>query len=43
MNLNNFDVAIIGAGPSGAVASALLNQQGFRVCVVEKQHFSAFL
>lgn len=43
MKLNNFDVAIIGAGPSGAVASALLNQQGFRVCVVEKQHFPRFV
>ena len=26
-----FDVAVIGAGPSGSVASALLNKQGFKV------------
>ena len=30
-----FDVAVIGAGPSGSVASALLNKQGFKVCVLE--------
>ena len=40
---NQFDVAIIGAGPSGAVASALLNKQGFKVCVLEKQHFPRFV
>ena len=38
-----FDVAIIGAGPSGSVASALLNKQGFKVCVLEKQHFPRFV
>ena len=38
-----YDVAVIGAGPSGAVASALLNKQGFRVCVIEKQHFPRFV
>lgn len=40
---HQFDVAIIGAGPSGAVASALLNKQGFKVCVLEKQHFPRFV
>ncbi|MFD1245875.1 NAD(P)/FAD-dependent oxidoreductase [Paralysiella testudinis] len=38
-----FDVAIIGAGPAGAVAAALLNQRGFKVCVLEKQHFPRFV
>ncbi|STZ75712.1 NAD(P)/FAD-dependent oxidoreductase [Bergeriella denitrificans] len=38
-----FDVAVIGAGPSGAVAAALLNKQGFSVCVLEKQHFPRFV
>ena len=38
-----FDVAVIGAGPSGSVASALLNKQGFKVCVLEKQHFPRFV
>ena len=40
---NQFDVAVIGAGPSGSVASALLNKQGFKVCVLEKQHFPRFV
>lgn len=38
-----FDVAIIGAGPAGAVAAALLNKKGFSVCVLEKQHFPRFV
>lgn len=41
--MNQFDVAIIGAGPSGSVAAALLQQQGLNVCVVEKQHFPRFV
>lgn len=40
---NQFDVAIIGAGPSGAIASALLNKKGFKVCVLEKQQFPRFV
>lgn len=38
-----FDVVVIGAGPSGSVVSALLKKQGFRVCVLEKQHFPRFV
>lgn len=37
-----FDVVVIGAGPSGAVASALLNKKGYRVLVLEKTHFPRF-
>ncbi|QMT39619.1 NAD(P)/FAD-dependent oxidoreductase [Neisseria shayeganii] len=40
---HSYDVAVIGAGPSGAVAAALLNKQGFSVCVLEKQHFPRFV
>lgn len=36
------DVAIIGAGPSGSVAAALLRQRGWQVCVLERQHFPRF-
>ncbi|MBK7396792.1 MAG: tryptophan 7-halogenase [Myxococcales bacterium] len=36
------DVAIIGAGPSGSVAAALLVQQGFSVVVLERQRFPRF-
>ncbi|OOF65644.1 NAD(P)/FAD-dependent oxidoreductase [Rodentibacter sp. Ppn85] len=38
-----FDVAIIGAGPSGSVAAALLHKRGLKVCVIEKQHFPRFV
>ncbi|CAH0992885.1 Tetracycline 7-halogenase [Sinobacterium norvegicum] len=36
------DVIIIGAGPSGAVAAALLCQQGFKVLVLERERFPRF-
>lgn len=36
------DVVIIGAGPAGAVASALLVQKGWSVNVVERQEFPRF-
>ncbi len=36
------DVLIIGAGPSGAIASALLNNKGHKVLVMEKQQFPRF-
>ncbi|MFC0399290.1 NAD(P)/FAD-dependent oxidoreductase [Paraburkholderia rhizosphaerae] len=36
------DVAIIGAGPSGAVAAALLRKAGLSVLVLERQHFPRF-
>lgn len=37
-----FDVVVIGAGPSGAVASTLLADYGYRVLVLEKEHFPRF-
>jgi flavin-dependent dehydrogenase len=36
------DVAVIGAGPAGAVASALLARAGRSVLVLERQHFPRF-
>lgn len=38
-----FDVAVIGAGPAGSVASSLLRKKGYQVCVLEKQHFPRFV
>lgn len=38
-----FDVAVIGAGPAGSVASALLRKKGYQVCVLEKQYFPRFV
>lgn len=40
--MESTDVIIIGAGPSGAVAAALLVQKGYRVVVLERQHFPRF-
>ena len=37
-----YDVVIIGAGPAGAVASALLNSKSYRVLILEKQQFPRF-
>src|SRR5690625_7985326 len=36
------DVVIIGAGPSGAIAAALLRQKRHSVVVLERQHFPRF-
>ncbi|WP_163122548.1 NAD(P)/FAD-dependent oxidoreductase [Acinetobacter portensis] len=36
------DVLIIGAGPSGSSAAALLKQKGYQVTIIEKQHFPRF-
>lgn len=36
------DVAIIGAGPAGSLAAALLRQRGRQVTVIERSHFPRF-
>ena len=36
------DVLVIGAGPSGAIASALLVKKGYSVLVLEKEQFPRF-
>ena len=38
----NCDVAIIGAGPAGAVAAAILVAKGYHVVVLERQEFPRF-
>ena len=37
------DVLIIGAGPSGTVAAAILQKKGYKVHIVEKQRFPRFV
>lgn len=43
MSDTNVDVLIIGAGPSGCVASSYLHKKGFVVKVVEKSKFPRFV
>ncbi len=43
MNDIHVDVLIIGAGPSGCVAAAYLNNQGYHIKVVEKSMFPRFV
>lgn len=42
MNKVDADVLIIGAGPSGSMAAALLKKQGLSVLILEKEHFPRF-
>ncbi|HNB81030.1 MAG TPA: NAD(P)/FAD-dependent oxidoreductase [Chitinophagaceae bacterium] len=37
------DVLVIGAGPSGTIAAAILKKQGYRVQIVEKLQFPRFV
>lgn len=43
MKIENVDVLVIGAGPSGAVAASILHKNGIQVKVVEKQKFPRFM
>ncbi len=43
MDAARYDVIVIGAGPSGAIAAALLNRRGWRVLVLEAQQFPRFV
>ena len=43
MKATEVDVLIIGAGPAGAMAAAVLQREGFRLLVVEKQVFPRFV
>ncbi len=42
MKIEQCDVLIVGAGPSGSVAAALLLQQGRKVIVLEREQFPRF-
>ncbi|MGP6432323.1 NAD(P)/FAD-dependent oxidoreductase [Pseudomonas paraglycinae] len=42
VEMESRQVVIIGAGPSGAIAAALLKRKGHDVLVIERQHFPRF-
>jgi flavin-dependent dehydrogenase len=43
MHIEEVDVLVIGAGPSGSVAASMINKQGYKVKVVEKTQFPRFV
>src|SRR6478609_4178410 len=43
MTREKVDVLVIGAGPAGTVAAAMINKEGFKVKIVEKQKFPRFV
>jgi len=43
MKTEKVDVLVIGAGPAGSIAAALLNRQGFKIKIVEKEIFPRFV
>jgi len=42
IEMEHREVVVIGAGPSGAIAAALLKRNGHDVLIVERQHFPRF-
>jgi flavin-dependent dehydrogenase len=40
--MRNFDTIVIGAGPAGSSAAALLAEQGLRVLVLEREKFPRY-
>lgn len=40
--LKDFDAILIGGGPAGAVASAILAEYGHRVLVIEREKFPRY-
>ena len=43
MNSERTEILVIGAGPAGTIAASLLNKQGFKVKIVEKEKFPRFV
>ncbi|CAN5571186.1 NAD(P)/FAD-dependent oxidoreductase [soil metagenome] len=43
MNTEKVDVLVIGAGPAGTVAAAIINKAGYKVKIVEKLQFPRFV
>ena len=42
MGVNEYEVLVVGGGPSGAVVSTYLAQAGVKVCLLEKENFPRY-
>lgn len=42
MSQTNFDITVVGGGPAGSTAAALLAQKGYSVLLLEKERFPRF-
>ena len=42
VEMEHRQVVVIGAGPSGAIAAALLKRKGHDVLIIERQYFPRF-
>ena len=42
LKIEAVEILIVGAGPAGSVAAALLRQQGRQVLVIEREEFPRF-
>ncbi len=43
MKSEQVDVLVIGAGPAGCIAAAMIHKQGFKVKMLEKEKFPRFV
>ncbi len=43
MQVSQVDVLVIGAGPAGSVAASIINKNGLKVRMVEKEKFPRFV
>lgn len=43
MKTEKTDVLVIGAGPAGCIAASMINKQGYKVKIVEKEKFPRFV
>jgi len=43
MSTEHVDVLVIGAGPAGCIAASIINKEGFKVKIVERERFPRFV
>src|SRR3954465_11594578 len=43
MSTEHVDVLVIGAGPAGCISASIINKEGFKVKIVEREKFPRFV